>query len=820
MKNKNKKINFFVWYYENGLHEYLEIWKNFLVFVWTHYSIWELTLTLFSPWKRDVEIRKWRGWDFERMFTLILNNLFTRTIGAIARLMVIFFGLVIFLVTFIIGISILLVWIAFPVLLAFVLYKAFSGSIIYIYSVGGAVIYTLAIIITYKLDTRPNLKKLSFDEMYNEKVFERICNRLGTTKRAFPREVLGNRERLEVFLKEKNLSMDDLSNIVLWETGLVEEKIAKRSFWRKENLAKHGKIGAQWKYAYTVRLDRYSNDLFERDNSEYSDKELEGRKEELGLLKLIMQRPDQNCAIVSGGTGVGKNTLIHSLAEDIRLGKADPFFRNKRMLVLDLGRAISGFISEGLDVEGEVRKLFYEALNAGNIILVIEHFEKYLGKAESTYHPDVAPILIEVLAYPDFQIIGTSSTKEYHNLIEKHEEMLKYFEVIELREPTADETLNIVYGSLETYESNRVIFTHDAIKTAIKESNKYNWSSPLPERALDLVMDSLMFWNNKPESLFINTQTIFDFLSMKTGTPHGEVKASERNKLLSLEKTLHQQVIGQEEAIRQVAEALRRARSGIANSEKPVGSFLFLGPTGVGKTETAKALANTYFGDENKMIRLDMSEFQNPSSIETMLGSSQLNKQGRLTTQVKDNPYSLILLDEIEKAYPEVLDLFLQILDEGFVTDAFGEKINFRNTLIVATSNAGAPLIKEGVENGDSAEKIKAKLIDYIVKNNIFRLEFMNRFDGVIFFRPLHKNELSSVVRLMLQKLSKRISEEKNIDIDFSESVVEEIVTKGYNPIFGARSINHYIDEKIESMIAEKIISGEVVRGQKMKISF
>ena len=537
-------------------------------------------------------------------------------------------------------------------------------------------------------------------------------------------------------------------------------------------------------------------------------------------MKLVLERPDQNCALLVGAAGIGKKTLIHSLAENVRFNNNVGNLSDSRMLVLDLGRVISDAVSRGEDVEYSLRKLFYEAAYAGNVILIIEHFEYFLGKESGSFHSNVSAVLMEFLNAPSFQVIALSTTKEYHQLIERQEDIAKYFEVIEMREPSEEDTIEILLNQLEKYEHTRVLFTFKALEKIVRDSSKHNWQFPLPERAIDLAMGVLMFWEKKSAEEFVTEKTVSDYLSLKTGVPQGEIEGVERKKLLNLEEILHRQIIGQDEAVRQVSQALRRVRSGIGNSKKPVGSFLFLGPTGVGKTETAKALAKAYFGDEEKMIRLDMSEFQTPNSIDRLLGSSQLNQPGRLVTQIKDNPYSLLLLDEIEKAYPDILDVFLQILDEGYVNDAFGEKINFRNTMIIATSNAGSLLIKDMVEQESPAEEIKQAVIDWTIKNNLFRTEFLNRFEGIVFFRPLNENELKSVVRLQLQKFIRRLSKEKNIEVFYEESIVEKIIEKGYNPIFGARSLNRFIEDELESIVANKIISREVAPGEKIAITF
>ena len=813
-----KKQNFFYWYYNQGVQRLLEIWKNFLFSVWQHFSIFEMLSTLISPWRRDVAVQSWRGWHPKKRLELIVSNILSRLIGCVVRLLVICVGLVIFSIVFIFGLVFTIVWVSFPVVLGVLAVNVSNGTVDPIIAIGFALIWLIVMLIGYYCDNETPLPQLAFDEFLRHSVLERIAGRFGLPRKRFPAEILENEQLLNEFLKMQSLTMKDYQEILQWELTAEQAKKDSRKFWRWENLKKIPAIGTQWRYGFTINLDRYCTDLSEYDSSEYGKAELIGRQEEYEVLKLVLRRPDQNCALLVGAAGIGKKTLLHSLARGIRLG-AEESLRSTRLLSLDLGRVISDAINAGEDVENFLRTCFYEASFAGNIILLIEHLEYFLGNEGSSFHPDISAVLNEFLNIPTFQIIALSTPKEYHKMIENHEHIVKYFEVVEMREPSEEEAVKILLSQMEKYEHKRILFTLPAIKKIVLDSGKHNWQFPLPERAIDLAMNTLMFWEKKSDEQFITEKTVADYLSLKTGVKHGEIEDTERKKLLNLEERLHKLVVGQDEAVRQVSEALRRARSGIGNAGKPVGSFLFLGPTGVGKTETAKALAKTYFGDEKHMVRLDMSEFQSPNSIDRLLGSSQLNQQGRLSTQIKDNPYCLLLLDEIEKAYPDILDIFLQILDEGYVTDAFGEKINFRNTLIIATSNAGAPLIKKMVEQKIEGETIKQTIIDYAIENNIFRTEFLNRFEGVIFFRPLNDEELISVVRLQLQKFVRRLAKEKNIEVTFDDEIIGQIIQNGYNPIFGARSLNRYIDDVVEGMVAKKIISGETKRGEAIALS-
>ncbi|HEX8974449.1 MAG TPA: AAA family ATPase [Patescibacteria group bacterium] len=813
-----KRPTLFSWYYNQGIHELMEIWQNQILFVWCFFSIRELLGTLFSPWHADVEMRTWRGFHPGKLFELFFENLLTRIVGAVVRIVVILLGILAFLAVLFLGLLFAFLWISAPLLAFVLLFMAARGSLD-ILAVGiFFVLWATVSIFAYFNSTKTSLLQIDAKALVKKPVFDRICARCGVSARHFPKEIFDSEEKLKEFLKLHHLSRQEYARILAWELGRAQQKIDEGKFWLWENLKKIPSIGVQWRYGYTVLLDRYSQDLSRFDGSEYGNNELIGREEEYEVLKLILSRPDQNCVLITGNSGIGKKTLVHTLARRIRSRQEAEIFSSKRVLLLDLGRAISDAINSGEDVDNFLRRLFFEAALAGNVILVIEHLEHFLGKGSNIFHPDIAPVLMEVLQVPTFQLVTTSSSKEYHQLIEKQEQIIKYFEVIEMRESSEDDTLTILLLTLEKYEKSRILFTWKALRAIINESNKHNWQFPLPERAIDLVMDVLMFWEKKSDEQFVTEKTVADYLSLKTGVQHGAIDGDERKKLLNLEDLLHRHVIGQEEAVKQVAESLRRSRSGIGNSQKPVGSFLFLGPTGVGKTETAKALAKAYFGDDKHMIRLDMSEFQTSASIDRLLGSTQLNQPGRLITQIKDNPYSLLLLDEIEKAYPEILDVFLQILDEGFVTDAFGEKINFRNTIIIATSNAGAALVKKMVEEDLPAEEIKQAVIDHVIENNIFRVEFLNRFEGVIFFRPLKGDELVSVVKLQLKKFARRLAKEKNIEISFGDDVILQIIDKGYNPVFGARSLNRYIEDAVEDLVAKKIIAGEVVQGEKINL--
>jgi len=356
--------------------------------------------------------------------------------------------------------------------------------------------------------------------------------------------------------------------------------------------------------------------------------------------------------------------------------------------------------------------------------------------------------------------------------------------------------------------------SYPSLRDIIVYCSKYLPAIPFPEKAMDL-LDTVVVYLAQTKEKILLPKHVAKIVSEKTQIPVGEIEVKEREILLNLENLIHQRIINQEEAVKEVSAALRRARAEVTAGKGPMGTFLFLGPTGVGKTETSKALAEIYFGSETRMIRLDMSEFQNVGDIPRLIGSP--GQEGLLTTAVRESPFSLILLDEIEKAHPNILNLFLQVLDEGHLTDGLGRKVDFKNTIIIATSNAGAEIIWKDIRENKKLEIIKEDLLDVLFEKAIFRPEFINRFDAVTVFKPLSKENLLDIAELMLQKIKKNLAQ-KDIEFIITQPLKAKIAELGYDPTFGARQMKRVIQDKVENILAQAILSGELKRGNRAEI--
>ncbi len=809
---------FFLWYYTKGLFSSGTLSWNLVRFVVWKFHIFGLLATLISPWKRDVTFKDWRGLHPVKSLQLIFENLISRFLGMMLRLVVIGAGIVVLVLVLISSLAAFLLYTLAPLSLAFGIVFLLMAPTFGIVLLAAGIVGVMAAFVGYLFREQDEPETTDMAKLCHRPWFERLLGRLGLEKKELGRELLTDTEAFVDYLTSLGLNREIFEQAVLIERTAALARARKGQFLSWENLHKSTPIGKGWQYAYTPHLDRYSLDLSAFDPTEYRNLVLVGREDELRVATLVLERPAQNSVFLVGDPGIGKKTLVHHLARLIR----ENFFEGtplgeSRVLIFDVGRAVSDAANRGVDVDGALRELLGEAAYAGNVILVVENIDAYFGSNATSRN--LTPVFGEFLSLPNFRLIATAAADRYHALAKMGEGTLKFFETVYVRETSEEETLSVLLEYARSLERKQVIFTLAGLKSIVAQSSRYKWEVPFPERALDLAQEALTYWQGSGTEPFIGPKTVDAFITLKTGVPTGTIGGDEKEKLLKLEQSLHERVIGQDEAVRQVAEAMRKARAGFGDAKRPLGSFIFLGPTGVGKTETVKAFAESYFGSEDQMIRLDMSEYQTSEAVARLIGSEAMGMAGQLTDLVREHPFSILLLDELEKAYPKALDIFLQILDEGYVTDGFGTKVSFRNTIIIATSNAGAALIKDGIEKGTPFTEVREQVMDFIVEQNIYRQEFLNRFDGIVFFEPLKGAELLEVTKLKLESFAARLKKDKNITIDFASGVAEKIVENGYDPEFGARSINRYIEDTIEDKVVNEIIAGSVVSGGTLSVT-
>lgn len=805
------KINFLSWYYRIGFSELFRIWGNVLFFIEWKFNIFGLAATLFSPWKRDVTFRDWIGFHPLRAIDRFISNFFSRIIGAVVRFAVMTVGTVAFFLVFFFGLINLLGWFFLPVLFGVALSLFLEGFFLFsiLLALFCSKVLFFAALAYGKF--RYRVVETSIEHRKKQKWFPRALARIGFKQKNIPKKAFVDNASFESWLLSSGIKKELFEEACALESRRFHFLLERGKFWTKENLAKSMPIGIGWTYAYTPKIDRYALDLTEGDPTEYQNIHFFGREEEQEMLELVLERPTQANALLVSDPGIGKRTLIHSLARRIRENRTKRSLFGTRVLVFELGRLLSDVAARNENPDAVVRELLYEATLAGNIILVIENLDTFLLPENG--HSSFGAVLSEALSFPALRIIGTMNTSAYRRFAKDGGEILKHFETITIREPDEETTYEALVAKFESVERRRVLFTFAAFRSIVDLSKRYEWDKAFPERAIDLAEEVILFWKERSSNDFIFPEDVERFVSMKTGMPVGKIEEGERETLLNLEDTLRKRVLGQEEAIRQVAEAIRRGRTGLANEKKPRGSFLFLGPTGVGKTETAKALAAAVFGDEERMIRLDMSEFQSPDSVARLIGSPETGETGRLADLAREHPYSILLLDEIEKAYPRALDIFLQGLDEGFFTDGAGKKVNLRNMIVIATSNAGASSIRNAIVDGVLYDDMRKTITDEVIEKGVFRPEFLNRFDAIVFFRPLGDAELADIIRNRLAQFADKLKREKDIEVSFEDGVMEAILAKGYEPEFGARSINRFVEDRIEDAVVKKILSESITSG-------
>ncbi|MFC1638940.1 AAA family ATPase [Patescibacteria group bacterium] len=518
--------------------------------------------------------------------------------------------------------------------------------------------------------------------------------------------------------------------------------------------------------------------------------------------------------VLVGHPGVGKNAIIEGIAQRMVEENVPAILQDKRLVSLALPQLVSG--ATPAEAQERLLRALFEIGRAGNIALVVNDVGGMVGiTAGSGESVDLSKVFAEELSRGYFFCICTATPEDYVSAIERSalgQALVK----VEVGEPDVDEAIHVLESKVGGIEyRNRVYFSYGGVEAAVKMSDRYMHEKWLPEKAIEVAREAAQATakSKGPKSVVLK-EDVAAVVSEKTNIPLTALTEEQSQKLLKLEEHLHARVIGQEQAVSAVSSAMRRAGAELRSTDRPIANFLFLGPTGVGKTELAKALAESHFGDENAMIRVDMSEYQDKSAIHKMIGEPGGQSGGVLTEAVRKKPFALVLLDELEKAHPDILTLFLQVMDDGRLSDNTGRTIDFTNVILIATSNAGAHFIQDEIKKGAPTERIKEGLLGEHLKDS-FRPEFINRFDDVVVFTPIQPDELLQITRLMLRKVEQRL-EDKGIHFEITDEAVKELAREGYDPLYGARPLRRVIQDRVDSKIADALLAGDIGRKDKV----
>lgn len=717
---------------------------------------------------------------------------------------------------------------------------------------------------------------------------KRILENASSLAKKFDSDLIGTEHILMAIITERDcVALRILLGLGLDDNEVYSKIIATMGY--DPNNKAYNDLNFQDTSSKTPTLDKYSRDL----TAMAAEGELDpmiGREEELERVIQILSRRTKNNPCLVGDPGVGKTAIVEGLAQRMAEGSVPDTIAGKRLVSLDLPAVVAGTKYRG-EFEERLKRIIKEVSENKNIILFLDEIHTIIGAGNADGAIDASNMLKPSLARGELTLIGATTIDEYKKHIEKNAALERRFQPVTVEEPTEEAAIEILNGLKLKYEEfHNVNIDEEAIKAAVTLSKRYITDRFLPDKALDIideacskirldkgmVPDDILSSKNKIEELIsekedlikekkfedvkaitvkiknlekklakregeyetekfankpvIDKESVASVVSQWTKIPLNQMTETETERLINLEPELQKAVIGQEEAIKAVVRAIKRGRAGIADPNRPLGSFMFLGPTGVGKTETAKAIARALFGTEKSLIRVDMTEYMEKHTVSKLIGSPPgyvgFDEGGQLTDKVRRNPYSVVLFDEIEKAHPDVFNILLQVLDDGQITDSKGRKVSFKNTIIIMTSNAGANRIIDPKHLGFSRditekqdyEKMKASVMEEV--KLMFKPEFINRIDEIIVFHALTEKEVKSIVNIMLRNLAKQVKEQMNIELKYTETLKSALAKESYDKKYGARPLRRMIQNKIEDNLAEEILAEKVKQGDKVTVSY
>lgn len=751
------------------------------------------------------------GFDFSRFFQTLTFNMVSRVVGAMVRITLFFVGVVLIVVTALAGFFGFIFWVTIP----FFSYPIFTKYKKRPEVVMGEIMFKLKSSADSPLKTLFASEPGSFVLNHMGSNLEKVIPLLENTKYDINTLKPKNFTDVVSWIFENNLIDEE----ELRKLGLIKDDIFKIADWwdkKKEDESFLGSsdlgrpsLGLEILFGYTPTLNQYSVDLSAPQSFSHR---LIGREDIVD--RMYRELSVDRSLVLTGDPGVGKKTVVLEFAHRAATGKFGSKMAYKRVLEFDY----NFLLSESLDLnkkKTQFAQILDEAAYAGNIILMIRDLHRLIH--QDVEGVDFTDIIEDRLGRGDLKVIAVATNVEFERFIAPNSRLRKYFERVPILPPSKEQAFEILIEWAKTTELKKgMTIQIAALRKILNESDRYITDTPFPEKALEL-LDAVVNYCEDAKKTLIVADDVNAVFAEKTGISLARLTSEEKNKLGDLENIIHKNLVDQELAVKQISQSLRAKTLGVSESKRPVGSFLFLGPTGVGKTETAKVLAKVYYGSEDQILRFDMAEYAGAEGFERLIGSQTRNVPGALTTAIRNKPASLLLLDEFEKASREIFNLFLTVLDEGYMTDAFGKRVSAGNLFIIGTSNAGAEYIRQLVGKGVRGEELQKNLTNYVLEKGIFSPELLNRFDGVVVYEPLEENELKQVARLILEKYAVGLKN-KGIKLTITDELVNKLAKDGYDPAFGARPMRRIVDLVISDAIGKEMISGNIVDSDTIQI--